>query len=307
MSETNGNTPTSMSMRGGACSPLSGGGSDTSDWGTPGAPALTHGDVWEAVNAANRDEEEKTYGEDSVRVLRVVSPGAPRFDSSGVSHGDSVRVPPVGGRGSYGRNGAAGDRALQPAGDTGGITDGVSFGMPGGRVERDATTVVPAPTIGALAGDADTHSGGRCDSRGAGTGANMCGRAGCGVDCCGGGDGSAVINADSSPQHPTRRIPDVGVSLFDVPVVLERRYVTTPPNGDEEILGFSSAGSATGVDVSVGEEAGAPLLGESRKYVSSSNTSGDACVDATGGAPGVDGDDGHCRVSNVGKHGDCRG
>jgi len=52
---------------------------------------------------------------------------------------------------------------------------------------------------------------------------------------------------------------------------------------------------------------GAPLLGESRKYVSSSNTGGDSCGDATGGAPGADGDNGHCRVSDIGKHGDCCG
>jgi hypothetical protein len=256
--------------------------------------------VWEAVNAANRDEVEKTYGEDSVRVLRVVSPGAPRFDSSGVSHGDSACVTSGDRRDSHGCCGVVGDRAPQSAGDTGGITNGVSCGMSGGRVERGAGTAVAAPTIGVVAGDADTHSGGRCDSRDAGAGANIHGRAGC-------GDGSAVIDTESSPQHPTRRIPDTEVSLFDAPVVLERRYVTTPPNGDEETLGFSSAGSATGVDVSVGEGAGVPLLGESRKYVSSSNTGGVSCGDATGGAPGVDGDDGHCRVSNVGKHGDCRG
>lgn len=307
MSETNGNTPTSVSMRGSACSPLSGGDGGCGGQGLPGAPGLTHGDVREAVSAANRDEAEKTYGEDSVRVLRVVSPGASRFDSSGVSHGDSARIPTVDGHDSHGCCGVVGDRAPQSAGDTGGITDGVSCGMPGGRVERDAGIAVAAPIIGALAGDADTHSGGRCDSRDAGAGANIHGRAGCGVDCCGGGDGSAVIDTESSPQHPTRRIPDTEVSLFDVPVVLERRYVTTPPNRDEETPGFSSAGAATGVDVSVGEEAGVPLLGKSRKYVSSSNTSGDSCVDATGGAPGVDGDDGHCRVSGIGKHGDCRG
>lgn len=305
MSETNGNTPTSVSIRGCAGSPRARGGSNTDE--PPGAPALTHGDVWKAVNAANRDEVEKTYGEDSVRVLRVVSPGAPRFDSSGVSHGDSACVTSGGGCDSHGCCGVVGDRAPQSAGDPGGITDGVSCGMPGGRVERDAGTAVAALTIGALAGDADTHSCGWRDSGGAGTDENMRGRAGCGVGCCGGGDGSAVIDADLSPQHPMRCIPDAGVLLFDVPVVLERRYVTTTPNGDEETLGFSSAGSATGVDVSVGEEAGVPLLGESRKYVSSSNTSGDACVDATGGAPGVDGDDGHCRASDARKHGDCRG
>ena len=305
MSETNGNAPTSVSMRRRVGSPRARGGSNTD--GPPGAPALTHGDVWKAVNAANRDEVEKTYGEDSVRVLRVVYPGAPRFDSSGVSHGDSARVTSVDGYDSHGCCGVVGDRAPQSAGDTGGITNGVSCGMAGGRVERGAGTAVAALTIGALAGDADTHSGGRCDSGGAGTDGNIRGRAGCGVDCCGGGDGNAVIDADLSPQHPTQGISDAGVLLFDVPVVLERRYVTTTPNRDEETLGFSSVGSATGVDVSVGEEAGVPLLGESRKYVSSSNTSGDACVDVTGGAPGVDGDDGHCRVSGIGKHGDCRG
>lgn len=307
MSETNGNTPTSVSMHGGAYSPLSGGDGDCGGQGLPGAPGLTHGDVWEAVNAANRDEVEKTYGEDSVRVLQVVSPGAPRFDSSGVSHGDSVRVTSGGGRDSHGCHSVVGDREPQSAGDTGGITNGVSCVMAGGRVERGAGTAVAAPTIGALAGDTDTHSGGRCDSGGAGTDENMHGRAGRGVGCCGGGDGNAVIDTESSPQHPTRRIPDAGVSLFDVPVVLERRYVTTPPNGDEETLGFNSAGAATGVDVSVCEEAGTPLSGKSRKYVSSSNTGGVSCGDATGGAPGVDGDDGHCRVSNVGKHGDCCG
>ena len=305
MSETNGNTPTSVSIRGCADSPRARGGSNTD--GPPGAEGLTHGNMWEAVNAVNRDEVEKTYGEDSVRVLRIVSPGAPRFDSSGVSHGNSARVTSGDGRDSHGCYGVAGDRAPQSAGDTGGITDGVSCGMAGGCVERGAGTAVAAPTIDALAGDADTHSGVQCDSRGAGTDENIHGRAGCGVDCCGIGDGSAVIDTESSPQHPMRCIPDAGVLLFDVPVVLERRYVTTPPNGDEETLGFSSAGSATGVDVSVCEEAGAPLLGKPRKDTSISTTGGDSFVDATDGAPGADGDDGHCRVSNVGKHGDCRG
>lgn len=306
MSETNGNTPTSVSMHGGAYSPLSGGDGGCGGQGLPGAPGLTHGDVWEAVNAANRDEAEKTYGEDSVRVLRVVSPGAARFDSSGVSHGDSACATSGDGCDSHGRCGVVGDRAPQSAGDPGGITDGVSCGMAGGRVERDAGTAVAALTIGALAGDADTHSGGRYDSEDADE--SIRGRAGGGVDYCGGGDGNAVIDTESSPQHPTRRIPDTEVSLFDVPVVLERRYVTTPPNRDEETLGFSSAGAATGVDVSVGEEAGAPLLGGgSRKYISSSNTGGVSCGDATGGAPGVDGDDGRYCVSNVGKHGDCCG
>lgn len=253
MSETNGNTPTSVSMRGCVGSPRARGGSDTGGWGLPGAPALTHGDVWEAVNATNRDEAEKTYGEDSVRVLRVVSPGAPRFDSSGVSHGDSARVTSGGGYDSHGCHGVVGDRAPQTAGDAGGITDGVSCGMPVRCVEHDAATVVPVPIVGALAGDADTHSGGRCDSGSADTDENIRGRAGCGVDCCGGGDGSAVIDADLSPHHSTQRIPDAGVLLFDVPVVLERRYVTTPPNGDEETPGFSSAGAATGVGVSVCE------------------------------------------------------
>ena len=292
MSETNGNTPTSVSMRRRAGSPRARGGSNTSDWGPPGAEGLTHGDVWEAVNAANRDEVEKTYGEDSVRVLRVVLPGAPRFDSSGVSHGDSACVTSGDRHDSHGCRSVVGERAPQPAGDTDGITDGVSCGMSGGRVERDAGAL----TIDALAGDANTHhSSGRRDS--GDSDENIRGRSGCGVGCCGGGDGSAVIDTESSPQHPTRRIPDTEVSLFDVPVVLERRYVTTAPNGDEETAGFSSAGAATGVDVSVCEEAGVPMLGKSRKYISSSNTSGDACVDATGGAPGVDGDDGHCRVS----------
>lgn len=300
MSETNRNTPTSASMRGGACSSRAEGGGGRDGRDLSGVPGLTHGDMWEAVNAANRDEAEKTYGEDGVRVLRVVSPGAPRFDSSGVSHGDSACIPTVGGHDSHGCRGVVGDRATQPAGDTGGTADRGSCGMPGGRVERGAVTAVPVPNIDITHERADNRSGGRCDSGGAGTDENMCGRAGR-------GDGSAVIDADLSPQHPTRRIPDAGVLLFDVPVVLERRYVTTPPNGDEETGGFSSAGSATGVDVSVGEEAGAPLLGKSRKYVSSSNTSGDACVDDKGGADGVDGDGGHCRVSGIGKYGDCRG
>lgn len=294
MSEINGNTPTSVSMRRRVGSPRARGGSDTGG-GPHGAPALTHGDVWEAVNAANRDEAEKTYGEDSVRVLRVVSPGAPRFDSSGVSHGDSARVASGDGRNVHGCHGVVGERAPQPAGDTGGITDGVSCSMAGGRAERDAATVVPAPTIGAPVGDADTHSCGRHDSGDDGTGENIRGRAGCGVDYCGDGKGSAVINAAPSPQHPTQCIPDVGVSLFDVPVVLERRYITTPLNRDEETPGFSGAGSATGVGESVDEEAGVPLSGESRKDVSSSNTYGDSCGDTTGGAePSSDGDNECC-------------
>ena len=308
MSETNGNTPTSASMRRRVGSPRARGGSDTGGWGTPGTEGLTHGDVWEAVNTANRDEAEKTYGEDSVRVLRVVSPGAPRFDSSGVSHGDSARVPTGDGYDNHGCHSVVGDRAPQPAGDTGGTTDGVPCGMAGGCVECDAGTAVSVPTIGALAGDSDTYSGGRCDSGDAGADENMCGRAGGGVDCCGGGDGSAVIDTESSPQYPTRRIPDAGVLLFDVPVVLERRYVTLLPGGDEGTPGFSSAGDITGVGEGVDEEAGAPMSGKSRKYVSSSNTGGDSCGDATGDtAPGMDGDDWHCRVSDTGNHGDCRG
>ena len=291
MSETNGNTATSASMSGGAYSPLSGGDGGCGGQGFPGTPGLTHGDVWEVVNAANRDEAEKTYGEDGVRVLQVVSSGAPRFDSSGISHGDSACVPTGDGRDSHGRHGVVGDRAPQPAGDTGGITDGVSCGMPGGRVERDAGTVVPVPTIGALAGDTDTHSDGRCDSGDAGTDENIRGRAGCGVGCCGGGEGSAVIDADLSPQHPTQCITDSGVLLFDMPVVLERRYIATPPNGDKETPGFSSAGSATGAGGSVGEEAGAPLSGESRKDASISTTGGDSRGDTTGGAePSPNGD-----------------
>ena len=140
--------------------------------------------------------------------------------------------------------------------------------MSGGRVEHDAGTAAAAPTIGAPVVVDNTH---------------------------GGGDGNAVIDADLSPQHPTQRIPDAGVSLFDVPVVLERRYVTTSPNGDEETAGFSNAGAATGVGVSVCKEVGAPLSGESSKYVSSSNTRGDSRGDTTGGAePSSDGEDECC-------------
>ena len=303
MSETNENTPTSVSMRGCAGSSRSEGGGGRDGQGLSGVPGLTHGDVWEAVNTANRDEAEKTYGEDSVRVLRVVSPGAPRFDSSGDSHGDSARIPTGDGRDNHGCHSVVGDHAPQPAGDTGGTTDGASCGMAGGRVEHDAGTAIAAPTIGALTCDADTHSGGRCGSGGAGTDKNIRGRAGCGVDCCGGGDGDAVIDTESSPQHPMQRTPDA-----EVPLVVERRYVTLLPGGDEETAGFSSADTVTGVGEGVCEEAGAPLSGESRKYVSSSNTGGDSCGDATGDtAPGVDGDDGHCRVSDTGNHGDCRG
>lgn len=297
MSETNGNTPTSVSIRGGTCSSRAEGGGGRDGRGLPGAPALTHGDVWEAVNAANRDEVEKTYGEDSVRVLRGVSPGAPRFDSSGDSHGGPGCVPAGGGGGcdSHGCRGVVGGRAPQPARDAGGITDGFSYGIPGGRVERDAEIAVAAPAIGALVGNTDTHSCGRCDSGGADTDENIRGRAGCGVGCCGGGEGSAVINTESSPQHPMRRIPDAGVSLFDVPVVLERRYVTTPPNGDEETPWFSSAGAATGVDEGVDEEAGAPLSVKPRKDASISTTGGDSCVDATGGAEPSSNGDNECR------------
>lgn len=297
MSETNGNTPTSTSMRRGVCSPQVGGGGDHGGRGLPGAEGLTNGDVWEAVNAANRDEAEKTYGEDSVRVLRVVSPGAPRFDSSGVSHGDSCCISSGGGDwyDSHGCRSVVGERAPQPAGDAGGITDGVSCGMPGGRVERDAGTAVAAPTIGALAGNTDTHSCGRRDSGNVDANKNMRGRAGRGVDCCGGGEGSAVIDTELSPQHPTRRTSDAGVSLFDVPVVLERRYVTAPPNGDKETSGFSNASAATGVGESVDEEAGVPLAGKSRKYVSSSNTSGDSRGDTTGGAEPSSDCDNECR------------
>lgn len=306
MSETNGNAAAPASMCGVACSSRAEGDGGRDGRDLSGVPGLTHGDVWEAVNAANHDEAEKTYGEDSVRVLRVVPPGAPRFDSSGVSHGDSARVPTGDGRDSHGCRSVVGDRAPQPAGDTGGITDGVSCGMPGGRVERDAGTAVAAPTIGALAGDTDPHSCGRRNSGGAATDENIRGRAGGGVGCCGGGDGSAVIDTELSPQYPTQRIPDAGVLLFDVPVVLERRYIATPPNGDEETPGFSSSGAATGVGEGVDEEAGVPLLGESRKYVSSSNTCGVFSRTITGAAPGgADGED--CCSNDSGKHGDYRG
>lgn len=299
MSETNGNTPTSVSMRRSVGSPRAEGGGGRDGRGFPDAPVLTHGDVWEAVNAANRDEAEKTYGEDSVRVLRVVLPGAPRFDSSGVSHGDPGCVSAGGGDGydSHGCHGVVGERAPQPAGDAGGITDGASCGMPVGCVERDEGTAVAVPTIGALAGDANTHNGGRYDSGDAGTDENIRGRAGCGVDCCGGGDGNAVIDTESSPQHPMRRIPDAEVSLFDVLVVLERRYVTTPPNRDEETPGFSSAGAATGVGEGVDEEAGAPLSVsvKPRKDASISTTGGDSRGNATSGAePSSDGDNECC-------------
>jgi len=286
-------------MRGGICSPQVGGGGDHGGRELPGAAGLTHGDVWEAVNAANRDEAEKTYGEDSVRVLRVVSLGAPRFDSSGVSHGDSVRVSASGGGGcdSHGCHGAVGDRAPQPAGNTDGITDEVSYGMPGGYVERDAGTVVAASTIGALACDTGTHSCGRHGSGDDGSDENIRGRAGRGVDCCGGGESSAVIDADLSPQHPTQRVSDAEVPLLDVPVVVERRYIATPPNGDEETPGFSSAGSATGVGEGIDEEAGAPLLVsvKPRKDASISTTGGDSRGDTTSGAePSSDGDN-ECR------------
>lgn len=291
MSETNGNTHTSVSMHGGRCSPQSGDGGGCGGRGLPGAPALTHGDVWEAV-AANRDEAEKTYGEDGVRVLRVAPPGAPRFDSSGLSHGDSARVTSGDGRDSHGCYGFVGERAPQPAGDTDGITDGVSYGMSDGRVESDTAAVVPAPTIGALAGDTDPHSGGRCDSGDAGTDENIRWRAGGGDDCCGGGDGNAVINTESSPQHPTQCIPDAEVLLFDVPLVLERRYIATPPNGDKKTLGFSSASAAT--SVSAGEDEGMPV-GDFHRDVANSNTCGDSCGDTTGGAaPSSDGDNECC-------------
>lgn len=136
MSETSGNAPISASMRGGACSPRAEGGGGSDVRGLSGVPGLTHGGVWEAVNAANRDEAEKTYGEDGVRVIRVVSPGAPWFDSSGVSHGDSVCVPSGGGYDSHGYHGVVGDRAAQSEGNTGGITYGVSCGIAGGRGVR---------------------------------------------------------------------------------------------------------------------------------------------------------------------------
>ena len=285
MSEANGNTPNSASMCGGAGLPLSGGDGGCGGRDLPGAAGLTHGDVWEAVNAANRDEAEKTYGEDGVRVLRGVLSCAPRFDSSG----DSVRVPDGGGGGcdSHGCRGVVGERAPQAAGDTCGITGGASCGMPVGRVERGAVTVVSVPIVGALAGDADTHSGGRCDSGDADE--NIRGRAEGGVGCCDSGEVGAVIDADLSPQHPTRRIPDAGVSLFDVPVMLERRYIATPPNGDEEAPGFSGAGAATG--------AGAPLSVsvKPRKDASISTTDGDSRGDTTSGAePSSDGDNECC-------------
>lgn len=301
MSETSGNTPTSMR---GVCSPQVGGGGNHSGRELPDTPGLTHGDVWEAVGSANRDEAENTYDEDSVRVIQVVLPSAPRFDSSGVSHGDSACVPAGDGHDSHGCYGVVGDRAPQPKDNTGGITDGVSCGMSGERVKHGAATVVPAPTIGALAGDTDPHSGGRCDSGSAGIDENMRGRAGGGVDCCGGEDG-AVIDADSSPQRPTQRILDSGVSLFDVPVVLERRYITTPPNGDEETPESNNTSAATSVDGSADEEAGAPLSRKSRKDVSSSNTCGDSCGDITGSAaPSSDGDN---ECSERHQESDCRG
>lgn len=272
MSETSGNTPPLCLCAGVRVRPRARGGSDTGGWGTPGAAGLTHGDVREAVNAANRDGAEKTYGEDSVRALRIVSPGAPRFDSSG----DSGCVSAGGGDGydSHECHSVVGDRAPQPAGDTGGITDGVSCGMPVRGVERDAATVVPVPNI-----DITRE------------------RAGRGVDCCGGGEGSAFIDAAPSPQHSTQCIPDAGVSLFDMPVVLERRYIATPPNGDKKTLRFGNASAATGVREDVDEEAGAPLpvSVKPRKDASISTTRGDSCGDTTSGAePSSDGDN-ECR------------
>lgn len=65
--------------------------------------------------------------------------------------------------------------------------------------------------------------------------------------------------------------------------MLERRYVTTSPNRDEETGGFSSASAATGVGEGVDEEAGAPLLGKSRKDASISTTGGDSCGETSGG------------------------
>ena len=154
-----------------------------------------------------------------------------------------------------------------------------------------AGTAVAASTISVLAGDANTHNGGRRDNGGTGTDENIRGRAGGGVDCCGG----AVIDTESSPQHPTRCIPDAEVSLFDVPVVVERRYIATPPNRDKETLGFSNASAATGVGESVDEEAGAPLLVKPRKDSSISTTGGDSCGDTTGGAEPSSGGDNECR------------
>lgn len=266
------------------------------------------GDVREAVGTANRDEVEKTYGEDSVRVLRVVLPSAPRFDSSSISHSDSACVPAGDGCDIHGCHSVVGDRAPQPKDNTGGTTDRVSCGMPGGRVERGAATAVPAPTIDALADAANTYNGGRCDSGSAEIDENMCGRAGGGVHCCDGGEGSAVIDAAPSPQHSTQRIHDTGLLLFDVPVVLERRYITTPPNGDKETPEPNNTSAATGMGESIDEEAGAPLLGKSRKDASSRNTRGDTHSVTTGGATsGADDEDGCFRVSGGGEHGDCRG
>lgn len=263
---------------------------------------LTHGDIRGVVDVVNQEEAERNHSEDNgVRVLRVVTPGAPRFDSYGVSHGDSACVPSGDGHDSHGCHGVVGDRAPKTTGNAGGITDGVSFGMSGGSVKRGATTVVPAPTIGAPAGDADTHSGGRCDSGDVSTDGNMRGRAGCG------GEDGAVIDVAPSPQHPVQCISDSGVLLFDVPVVLERRFISTPDNGDEETPEPNNTSAATSVDESVGEEAGAPLSRESRKDASNSNTCGDTYGVTTGGATsGADDEDGCFRVSG-GEHGDCRG
>ena len=111
------------------------------------------------------------------------------------------------------------------------------------------------------------------------------------------GEGSAFIDAAPSPQHPTQRIPDAGVLLFDVPVVLERRFVVIPPDGDEETPGFSSSGSATGVGEGVDEEAGAPLSVsvKPRKDASISTTGGDSRGDTTGDAePSPNGDNEYC-------------
>ena len=70
MSETNRNTPTSASMRGGACSSRAEGGGGRDGRDLSGVPGLTHGDMWEAVNAANRDEAEKAP---MVRIVCVFS------------------------------------------------------------------------------------------------------------------------------------------------------------------------------------------------------------------------------------------
>lgn len=140
----------------------------------PRSMGLTHGDIWGVVDTVNHDEAGEPHSEgDGARVVRVVTPGAPGFDSSGGCHGDAVGV-------CCGNSGHAGSCSEDVGAGAAGIVDASSCSL----------LSASRPVVSAL-----------CPSG------------------------------------------DSGELLCDVPVVVERRYVTLPPSADE---GASGAGDCRG-------------------------------------------------------------